>query len=1295
MSVKQFLVELVFRGNSAGAKAAAQDVQKAVAGVNSETQSGTKTTDQNTTATTKNADAKRRAAEEAKRLADAEKRAREEAHRAGTGVGGGSGASPSQTPVLPQAERDRIKARYNPTFAAQQQYQAQLDEIKSAEKTGALTSDEVAMAQARVRGSYEASLESIKRTDAALTGMNRTVKLQAYEQRMLSYQVSDTFQSFALGMPPMQILLQQGPQVIDIYGGIGNTMRALRQVITPLRVGMLGLGAVVVAGVSSWNAYLKSIKEVETAYDGLGRGLASSTSQLEAQARAGAVAAGISTKAARSMEAQFLRTAKIGADHYDDMIGMSKDFAATLGVEMDAIGGIMAEMFSDPAKGADTLYRKYGLIDAATMRYAQTLAAQNREGDAQAALLDALPDKLADAEKALTGFQRAREKVGNVLGDIGDTWGQSIDGMFGGKQKEPTAEEMLQYPWLQPDVIDQKLNSSNPLRVEDGLRAMAERDALQVRAERERREIEEKARRDEAERQGKFALGIAEGSGATATSRREEELRNQIAALEAGVGAPGLDQFQQDEITEALEAKTRVLDALTNKQARLNELDRLDAQIAAERNPVLRADLEARRTRLQLADQEISAAELEAEASRARQKIIEQTILTAQSQVSDMQAEVEIRARLDAQVATGIIKSEDVNRLLQEELTLRPLVAAAAAAEGEEKARLNGVIESMRKAYSDQAAADKTADRTSKLRDYLKTQQESAAQLRLELSLIGQSEAIRSRTLALFEAEKKIRELGLSGKAADQIREEAAQMVDLERQVDRVGEAWERVQSSGEDALDALLDGDFTGALDGLREQFMDLAINNPLKNALLGTDYGTLSDLGGLQGIWDRLTGKVTIDPASAAREAAQSVGMMQVTAGSVTISSMGDLGLGAMGAVAANRTDIPSSILTPSVTSFDGTTLALSAQDIIDLKKTVATEWVQSSGEAQAAGIIDTILNRVASGKWGGSVASVVDAKSQFSDVNGPVAWASGRSSVDDIPMSRITSRIDEVVDSWLMQRAAGARSSIGGNLNYANPNYSDASNLSWINSLSGPVLGAGSAIHQHGTTADLQSWMPNAFAISLPSTLLQTEQSLNAFSQSILTTGTDLSTLGGGFDSFGQTLATALQNVGGGGDIWSSLFNIGLGALGLPGFAVGGDTGGSDPTKVAGLVHEKEYVFDAASTARIGVQNLEAIRRGTMRGYASGGYATAQSYPFLTQGRAANSNASFDSRPIIQITNNSSAQVDATVEESTDARGQRSYKLVMSDAVATGLSARGGKASQSLQSGYGVKRRGVSRL
>lgn len=170
------------------------------------------------------------------------------------------------------------------------------------------------------------------------------------------------------------------------------------------------------------------------------------------------------------------------------------------------------------------------------------------------------------------------------------------------------------------------------------------------------------------------------------------------------------------------------------------------------------------------------------------------------------------------------------------------------------------------------------------------------------------------------------------------------------------------------------------------------------------------------------------------------------------------------------------------------NGVGISLSEKEIVDLKKTLATEWVTKAGDMQGKGIIDTILNRKASGKWGNTIEDVVNARSQFSDVNSILTDKKGRNTIDEVMIGRDISRAQygkssALVDDWLAQRAGGAPSSVGDHLNYANPNYSSKKNLPWINALDGPQYGVGKAIHNHGTVPELQKYRPGNFGISYP--------------------------------------------------------------------------------------------------------------------------------------------------------------------------------------------------------------------
>ncbi|MEN2979990.1 phage tail length tape measure family protein [Tistrella bauzanensis] len=969
---------------------------------------------------------------------------------------------------------DDLRAAYVPTIAAQRDYEAQVKRIQDAEAAGALTRDEAAAAQTRVRYAYDETIERIQRSDAVMIGHASSMKLTGHEARNLTYQLNDVFQSLALGMSPTQVLLQQGPQIVQIYGSVGATMQALTSALTLTRVAVGGVTAVVGGGLLAWRSYLTSTKEVATAARGLGAAVAGSAGEMEAAARAGADAAGISIAAARSMEAAFLRSGQIGSEVIAGLIGVSKDFAATIGIDAASAGDALAELFSDPAAAAEKLWRQYGLIDGATARYATQLASQNRLVDAQSVLLAALPKRLADAAEATTAWGRAWGAVSRGASDAWQWVGETIDRAIYGPSD---LEERI-------SRIQGQLDKWQPRQSQSARQALqTELDGL----------LAEQARRDEAQRQarlgrlGTAASGIADQSPATARRRQAEGLRNDITALQAGLVDTGLDATQVADINRAIEAKSNALAGLETRQARLVELDQLDVRIAAERNPLLRAELEARRTRLQMADQEVSTAEAETSAARARAKVIAETLATAGAQaedlraeadlragltaqvaagtmtqdeantrlqaelalrplvaaaviaegrdregllaviertraayagmasaermmsavgnLADLSAETEVRARLNAEVAAGAstqdeanrrlreeielrplviaaaaaegaqrevllriiertraasaaaaraqqigtatgqlvdlrtetqirerlarqveagaVRAEDVTRLLQEEVTLRALATAAAAAEGDQQATLLRLIAETRSAYEGRAIAEREATRSTGWQDYIRAHAEALEQLRVERALIGASNEDRERGIALLEAEREIRRQRIDPRSdrADQIRAETRALAEQRREVERQSEAWSDFRGAAEDAIDGAVEALRKGDLGGLGDSFaQDLTsslfkqgISNPIKNAVLGTDYATVGDIGGLSSIWDRLTGgsgavdaAAAIDPQLSTAAAAMSTAAMTVTAGTVTVTGAGVVGAAGPSLVGGAANDV-----------------------------------------------------------------------------------------------------------------------------------------------------------------------------------------------------------------------------------------------------------------------------------------------------------------------------------------------------------------------------------------------------
>jgi hypothetical protein len=184
-------------------------------------------------------------------------------------------------------------------------------------------------------------------------------------------------------------------------------------------------------------------------------------------------------------------------------------------------------------------------------------------------------------------------------------------------------------------------------------------------------------------------------------------------------------------------------------------------------------------------------------------------------------------------------------------------------------------------------------------REILVGNQEQLERLRLERQLIGEGNVDRERMIALLEAEQEIRRLGIDaqGAEANAMRDNARAIAEETAELERGADAWRTYQSAGESAIDGLVDklakGDLKGAIEGLASDLgktlLELSVSNPLKNAILGTNHGTLDDLGGIGGIFNRLLNgpsKADDSIVSSVLGGGQAVGSMSVTAAVVDVN-------------------------------------------------------------------------------------------------------------------------------------------------------------------------------------------------------------------------------------------------------------------------------------------------------------------------------------------------------------------------------------------------------------------------
>ena len=174
-----------------------------------------------------------------------------------TGVTGGMSRSAEDIAAYGRA-MDEVRAKYNPMFAAISKYRAELAQVKAAHASGAISADEMTAAIGRLRRASLADIDVIKGRAKGYEQMTKQGGLARFQMVQLGYQLNDVGVSLASGQNPFIVMIQQGAQIAQIYGGQGGVRAMLSQTLGiftnlpgPVKaVGVaIGLGALAIKGM--------------------------------------------------------------------------------------------------------------------------------------------------------------------------------------------------------------------------------------------------------------------------------------------------------------------------------------------------------------------------------------------------------------------------------------------------------------------------------------------------------------------------------------------------------------------------------------------------------------------------------------------------------------------------------------------------------------------------------------------------------------------------------------------------------------------------------------------------------------------------------------------------------------------------------------------------------------------------------------------------------------------------------------------------------------------------------------
>ncbi len=223
--------------------------------------------------------------------------------------------------------------------------------------------------------------------------------------RQLPMQFTDIATSIAGGMPLYMIAIQQGGQIKDSFGGIGNASKALLSLITPMTVGLVGAAAVV-GGLAL--AYYKGAAENEEFNKQLiltGNYAGRTASQLQAMAK-GLSGNGLTQSALSAAMAKVVGTGSFDSSQIEMVTLAAAKMEQATGQSIDATVNNFKRLQNEPLKAAKELDDQLHYLTAS--EYEQ-ISAMERSGNT-----------IGAARVAMESYSKAmRERADEVVNNVG------------------------------------------------------------------------------------------------------------------------------------------------------------------------------------------------------------------------------------------------------------------------------------------------------------------------------------------------------------------------------------------------------------------------------------------------------------------------------------------------------------------------------------------------------------------------------------------------------------------------------------------------------------------------------------------------------------------------------------------------------------------------------------------------------------------------------------------------------------------------------------------------------------
>ncbi|WP_205941245.1 phage tail tape measure protein [Escherichia coli] len=236
--------------------------------------------------------------------------------------------------------------------------------------------------------------------------------------RTLPAQFTDIATQLAGGQSPWLILLQQGGQIKDSFGGMLPMFRSLAGAVTLPMVGITSLVAATGALAYAWYQGDSTLSAFNKTLVLSGNQSGLTADRMLTLSRAGQ-AAGLTFNQASESLAALVNAGVRGGEQFEAISQSVARFASASGVEVDKVAEAFGKLTTDPTSGLTAMARQFHNVTAEQIAYVAQL---QRSGDEAGALQ-------AANEAATKGFDEQTRRLKANMGTL-ETWADKVGSAF-------------------------------------------------------------------------------------------------------------------------------------------------------------------------------------------------------------------------------------------------------------------------------------------------------------------------------------------------------------------------------------------------------------------------------------------------------------------------------------------------------------------------------------------------------------------------------------------------------------------------------------------------------------------------------------------------------------------------------------------------------------------------------------------------------------------------------------------------------------------------------------------------